>query len=58
MRFHCYDISWVTKPSSFFLYMSTISTKHEGKNIDEEEQVGEIIWYGKDALLVSNGITT
>jgi hypothetical protein len=38
--------------------MSTISTKHEGKNIDEEEQVGEIIWYGKDALLVSNGITT
>jgi len=38
--------------------MSTISTKHEEKNIDEEEQVGEIIWCGKDALLVSNGITT
>jgi len=38
--------------------MSTISRKYEGKNIDEEEQVGEIIWYGKDALLVNNGITT
>jgi hypothetical protein len=34
-----------------------LAQKHEGKNIHEEEQVGEIIWYGKDALLVSNGIT-